>query len=272
MLKITSPQNPRFKLAMKLQSARGRKQQARFLIHGHREFGHAVAAGHVEILELFLCPEMLSDGAHQSVAGIARKCGIEVFELGRDLFQRISYGDRVDGVIAVARRFDTRLSALQPADPMLVIVVEGIEKPGNLGAVIRSADGAGVSAVISCGGQTDFFHPNTIRASMGAVLVMPCYEADSRVARDWLFQNSFAIFAAFVGAEEDYRALSFPSRSALVLGNESAGLTELWRGPPARAIALPMRGVVDSLNISVAAAVLMYEAAGKIAELATRGT
>jgi TrmH family RNA methyltransferase len=139
-------------------------------------------------------------------------------------------------------------------------VLEGVDKPGNVGAVLRSADAAGVSALIVADGGTDLFNPNAIRASLGAIFTLPVAVAPAAAVRAWLLRQGFAVFAARVDAPMCYTAVSYRGRSAFVLGSEAYGLTDRWRGEGVTPVRLPMCGVVDSLNVSAAAAVLFFEA------------
>jgi TrmH family RNA methyltransferase len=164
-------------------------------------------------------------------------------------------------VVLVAERPATELSAWSPGPNELVAVVEAAEKPGNLGAIIRTADAAGATAVIAADPVCDVFHPNAVRASLGLCFRMPIFRAESADAGRTLQKSGFAVFGAIAQEAEDYRAVDFPQRTAIVLGSEARGLTGYWRSPPVTPITIPMYGAGDSLNLSAAAAVLLFQAA-----------
>ena len=261
MIAITSPSNPKFKSALRLDSSRGRKQQGRFPIHGVRELSRAFSAN-LEFAEVFVCLDLLNRADLRTIEETCSRQNIPCFSLSLDLFRRLAYGDRQDGVVAIAIRPNVSLNQLQlSTNSLFVMVVEGLEKPGNLGAVARSADGAGAAALISANPQTDLFHPNSIRASLGTVLTMPVAEGSSAEVFEWLKANQFQIFSAIVGAERVLWEVSFASRVAIILGNEANGLGPTWKQNDVIGISLPMNGVADSLNISNTAAILAYEVA-----------
>jgi TrmH family RNA methyltransferase len=176
------------------------------------------------------------------------------------VFSKLAFGDRAEGVLGVARMPESRLDQLVLPPRPLVAVLEGIEKPGNIGAALRSADGAGVSAVILADGGTDLYNPNTIRASLGTIFSRPVIAASASDTLDWLRRTGLAIYAARTDAEQLYTAVDFTGPSAIVLGSEARGLASTWSQPDVIPIRLPMQGIADSLNISAAAAVLFYEA------------
>jgi TrmH family RNA methyltransferase len=186
---------------------------------------------------------------------------VPVFELGRDPFEKIAYGDRIDGLIAVAETRTHALSELDLPPEPLIAVIEGVEKPGNLGAILRTADGAGVDAVIVADTATDLFNPNIIRASIGTVFAVPVCVASSGDVLTWLQDRGIGIIAARVEGSVDYAAADYSGAVAIALGSEARGLSDAW-GELARAsVRVPMRGVADSLNVSATAAILFYEAA-----------
>jgi TrmH family RNA methyltransferase len=283
-VKITSPSNPRVKAAAKLRSSRHRTEQGRFLIDGLREISRALD-GKIAIDEVFVLEEQCSGKeAKQLLARLDRACNSR-FEVSRSVYDVLAYGSRMEGIVAVGQiphrsladldrvaGVDRRESPAQSENPggspastpatrrPLVAVLEGVEKPGNVGAVLRSADGAGVSAVIVADGGSDLYNPNVIRSSMGTVFTMPICSASSAETIAWLRDRRLAIYAARVDGSVDYTACNFTGPCAIVLGSEAEGLTEAWRGSDITATGLPMLGVADSLNVSAAAAVLFYEA------------
>ena len=181
-------------------------------------------------------------------------------ELGRDAFEKLAYGDRLDGVVAVAETPPRTLDELiLPPEP-LIGVVEGVEKPGNLGAILRSADGAGVNAIVVADTATDLFNPNIIRASIGTVFAVPVAVASSGDVLPWLKAHGIAIVAARVDGSVDYVDADYTGAVAIALGSEARGLSDAWGELARQSVKLPMLGVADSLNVSATAAVLFYEA------------
>lgn len=256
---IISTANPRVKAAARLRDRRGRDEQARIIIDGVREIGQAIAAG-IRITELYYLPQLCQEAAQQAILDAGRRGGAEMFEVTPPVMEKLAYGSRVEGLVAVAmapRR--TLVDLALPGQP-LVAVVEGVEKPGNLGAIVRTAEAAGVSAVIVAGGVTDLFNPNAIRASLGAMFIVPVCTAAPDAALDWLRQHGYRILAARVDGATTYTAADFRGSTAIVLGSEAAGLSDAWRGADIVGVKVPMLGQVDSLNLSATAAVLFYEA------------
>ena len=253
MLHITSPQNPRVKDAVRLRDRRHREKQGRILIDGARELRRAVAAG-VKLLETFVCAP-------------ACRCGGEVLEVSRPVFEKLAFGQRAEGLLSVAEMPRPTLTEIgnsrgltAPGAAPLIAILECIEKPGNVGAVLRSADAAGVAAVIVADPRTDLYNPNTIRASLGTIFTMPVCEAASGEVLAWLRQRKVRIFAARVDGAVPYTEVDYRGPTAIVLGSEADGLSPIWTGDDVSAVRLPMLGAADSLNVSVAAAVLFYEA------------
>jgi len=258
-MKITSTANPRVKAAAKLRNSRERAAQNRFAINGLREIGRALD-GKIKVQEFFVCEELCDRAECKPLVARLEKSGASRFDVLPSVYSVVAYGDREDGIIAVAEMMHRTLDDLQLTDSPLVAIVEGVEKPGNLGAVLRSADGAGVSAVIVADGGSDLYNPNVIRASMGTVFTLPVCVASIAETLAWLREHKFAIFAARVDGSIEYTACDFTAPCAIVLGSESDGLSDAWRGVDIQPIRLPMHGVADSLNLSTAAAVLFYEA------------
>jgi len=256
---ITSVHNPRIKSARLLRDRRGRQRQALILIDGAREIDRALAGG-VALQQVFVCPELVNPTLLEEYSKRWSEAGAEICAVTNAVWQRLAYGDRNDGVLAVARPLERALSTIAIHGPALVVVLERLEKPGNLGAVLRSADAVGAAAVIVADPATDLFNPNVIRASLGTVFTVPCCAADASETLAWLQGAGFAIFAARVDGRTAYTQANFAGRTALVLGSEADGLTSVWHSQGVTPIHLPMRGVADSLNVSATAAVLLYEA------------
>jgi len=256
---ITSAQNPRFRAALGLREARDRRQQGRILIEGPREIARALDAG-VSPIEAWVDPERLASYELKAMEGRLVATGCPIVAADARLVERLSYGERSTGLVLVAGTIRRTLDDLVVGPEALVAVVEGVEKPGNLGAVMRSADGAGVSALLVTDPATDVFNPNVIRASLGTVFSVPLAVASGSEAMAWLNANSMRIVTARVDATTDYTEADLRMPVAIVLGSEAKGLGDAWSGPDVTAVRVPMLGVADSLNVSVTAAILFYEA------------
>jgi TrmH family RNA methyltransferase len=255
---ISSTRNPRVRAAVALRDRRARDVAGESLVDGVRELERALDGG-ARILACFVDEARLS-AAGASVVMRAKAAGAEVIAVSGPVADHLAYGDRAEGVVATVAIPDLSLAALAlPADP-LVIVLEGVEKPGNLGAVLRSADGAGADAVIAADPRTDLFNPNAVRASLGTIFAVPLAAAGSDEVRDRLLAAGIRLVAARVDAEVPYTEVDLTGAVAIVLGSEADGLGSAWAHPAVIAIRLPMLGVADSLNVSTAAAVLLYEA------------
>jgi RNA methyltransferase, TrmH family len=256
---ITSVHNPRVKAAARLRDARQRTRQARFIIDGVREIERAVEAG-VKLAEVFVCHDFLASPEARALADALRATPAELVPVAPKVFEKLAYGDRTEGLLAVAIAPRRALNELQLPENPLVCVLEGVEKPGNFGAVVRSADAAGVSAVVVASGRTDVYNPNAIRASLGTVFSLPVCAAPTAEVIAWVQKQKLAIYAARVDGAADYTAVDFTRPCAIVLGSEAMGLSDAWSGALVTAIRIPMLGKANSLNVSATAAVLFYEA------------
>ncbi len=256
---IQSPQNARVKAAVKLRRGKHRRQSGRTLIDGVREIDRALD-GSVPIVEAFICPRLCKTPEAQALA--QRLEGLEAprYEVTESVFAKLAFGERTEGILIVAAPKATELADLKLPENPLIAVTESLEKPGNLGAILRSADGAGVSAVLAAAESTDLFNPNTIRASLGTIFTKPVAAADAATIRDWLVEHKIPIYAARVDGAIDYWQADFKAPAAIVLGAEATGLSDQWQGDDVTAVRIPMRGTADSLNVSAAAALLFYEA------------
>jgi RNA methyltransferase, TrmH family len=260
---ITSRQNSRVKEAVRLRGGRERREVGRFLIDGAREIARALASG-VRPVEVFVEEGggRRAEGGGPELVDKLRSARAEILTVTAEVFEKICFGERDDaGIVVVAETPRRALAELRnlPAEP-LVAVIEGVEKPGNVGAILRSADAAGVDAVIVADGGTDLFNPNTIRASLGTVFGTNVVEATTAETIVWLREKGLNVVAARPEAKVDYTAADLRGGVAIVLGSEAAGLSDAWRGESVTAVRLPMRGIADSLNVSTTAAVLFYEA------------
>jgi TrmH family RNA methyltransferase len=259
-IQITSLTNPRVKAAAKLRDRKGREAQGRIIIDGAREIGRAVAAG-VKLVELYFVDELCRDAERQRLLVAADLAGADLIEVPMPVMEKLAFGNRAEGIVAVAEQPPARnLDPLTLAGDALVAVVEGVEKPGNLGAILRTADATGVAALIVADGGTDLYNPNAIRASLGAIFTVPVCAATANETLTWLRREKFRLLAARVDASEEYSHADFRGRTAIILGSEAHGLSQSWRADDIQPIRLPLLGSIDSLNLSVTAAVLFYEA------------
>jgi len=258
-LRITSVHNPRVREAAGLRDRKQRKRTGCCLIDGVRELTRALEAQILPI-EVFFCSDMLSGADASALRGQLRETQTPTVEVTEQVFAKLAYGERADGVVAVARMPSALLADLELPHGGLVAVVEGLEKPGNLGAILRSADGAGVSAVLVADPNTDLFNPNTIRASVGTIFSVCVATSTAAEIKSWLVAREFQIIAARVDAKFDYFVADYKQATAIVLGSEAEGLSEVWRTAEVTPVRLPMLGISDSLNVSAAAAILFYEA------------
>lgn len=256
---ITSTNNPRVKDAARLRERRQRERQGRVTVDGAREIVRAIGAG-VRIVEVFVCPELCTSADSQQAFVAVQQASDSIWEVTPAVFEKLAFGERREGLVAIAVPPQVGLADMQVASGGLIAVVEGLEKPGNVGAVLRSADAAGVAAVIVADPHTDLFNPNCIRASLGAVFTRPVCQASGAETLAWLRTRGTRIVAARVDAEQCYTQFDWRGNVAVVLGSEAAGLSEIWKAADVMPVRLPMRGTVDSLNVSATAAVLFYEA------------
>lgn len=255
---IDSPQNPRVRAAAALRDRRERLAAGLTIVDGARECRRALEAG-VAVDAAFICPPLLrSDDALAAVA-LFEATGAGAVAVSERAFAKLAFGDRADGIVLVVRTPSVDLDELHMGEDPLVLVTEDVQKPGNLGAILRTADGAGCDAVIVVGG-TDLFNPNVIRASIGTAFTVPLAAATADAALAWLRANGLRIVAARVDAARQYSEAVLRGPLAIVLGSEALGLSGTWSAPDIEGIRLPMLGVADSLNVSATAAVLAYEA------------
>lgn len=252
---ISSPRNQQVKEVVRLRSRAQRDQTGLFLIEGASEVIKALESG-VSCPVLYLCGE---DRTDLLAAEVAKTSGSRVVEVAEDAYRRMAYRDARSGVIAVAEKFATTLSSLDVGDTPLILVAEALEKPGNLGTMLRTAEGAGADALIVCDQGTDIFNPNVVRASLGTVFWVPIAIASSAEAISWLTRHEVRIVASTPAASVAYNEVDLRGSRALVVGSEHAGLSEAWL-EAGEQVVIPMHGRGDSLNAAASAAVLLYEA------------
>jgi len=250
---ISSPQNPKVKRLMALQQkSSARREDSLFVVEGLREVERCIEAGY-ELDSLFCCPSLMQ-------GSLAVRDEASTFEVSPEVYARIAYRGTTEGVIAIVRMRHLGLESLRlPKDPLLV-VLESVEKPGNLGAVLRTADAARVDAVIVCDPLTDLFNPNLIRSSLGAFFTVPCVACSSAECIAFLRQRGVQILTAQLQDSRLYYDTDMRHATAIVMGTESTGLSPQWRQAADAHIRIPMLGRVDSLNVSVSAAILVFEA------------
>ena len=250
---ITSAQNPKIKNLLLLQEkSKARREQGLFVVEGRRELEHALEAG-FRARTVFVCPEIAGDFVFPGLTG-------NLIEIPEALYKKVAYREGTEGVVAEMEVQERRLEDLQLGERPLVVVLESVEKPGNLGAVLRSADAARADAVIVCDPLTDLWNPNLIRASIGAVFTVPTVCASSAETIDWLKARGIRILTAQLQDSSWYYDTDMTGGTALVMGTESTGLTDVWRRAADAHIRIPMLGRLDSLNVSVSAAILLFEA------------
>ncbi len=253
---ITSSKNPKLRLLLELQQKSSkRRKHGLFVVEGLRELQHCIEAGY-EVDTLFVCPSLLD-------LNDASLPECRTFELCKEIYEKVAYRGTTEGIIAEVKVRENGLeqlaSRLKSGSP-LIVVLESVEKPGNLGAVLRSADAAGVDAVIICDPLTDLYNPNLIRSSIGAVFTVPVATCTSEECITFLKANKIHILTAQLQDSELYYNTPMDGPTALVMGTESTGLTNQWREAADAHIRIPMLGRLDSLNVSVSAAILMFEA------------
>lgn len=252
---ITSKTNPKIKNVVRLQKSSERREQNRILIEGKREIERAVACGFV-IDTLFVCKEL--QGAERDLESEIKANIIE--EVSLEVFEKIAYREGSDGLLAVAIPKYAELKDFKLKKNPLIIVLETVEKPGNLGAVMRTADAAGVDAVIIADPRTDLFNPNAIRASIGTIFSVPLFACSSKECIEWLKSNDIKIYCTYLRASINYLEADFKEGSAIVMGTESTGISDIWVEAADQNLIIPMRGIADSLNVSVTTAIMVFEA------------
>ena len=256
---IASPSNPRVKQTVKLRQRSERDRLGLALIEGFRELRHAVRQRH-SLHTLFFCPDLFLGENEAALIEQAVRQGAQTASCTEKVFRKLSYRDRPDGLLAVAAKAGSSLAEVRIGKDALVVVAESIEKPGNLGAILRSADAVGAAAALVCDPATDINNPNVGRASIGTLFCLPVVETSSAEALAWLRRHRFFIVAASPHAEQIYTRTALPARTAIVVGSEQYGLGKTWTDQADALVRIPMRGQADSLNVASATTLLLYEA------------
>lgn len=255
---ITSVQNPRIKNFAHLQKAKERKEQNVFVVEGLKEYKQAIRHKY-QFASIFVCFDLISEAHFKAIsAGINHD--VEVYPVSKDVFDKIAYREGSGGIIALARPKSHGLSDLILKSNPLLLILEAVEKPGNLGAILRTADAAGVDAVIVCDPQTDIYNPNVVRSSIGCLFSVPMAVCHSDEAIAWLKSQNIAIYSTYLKAAVAYTDVDFKRASAIVMGTEADGITDLWVNASTQNIIIPMQGSADSMNVSTATAVVVFEA------------
>lgn len=255
MKQITSSQNPFIKSLVLLQEkAKARKQSGTFLIEGIREIELAIK-GNYEIETILICFEVIDKSFNPSIFQ-----SLNTIEISKEVYQKLAYRDTTEGIIAVAKTKSHQLLDLQLPENPLILVMESIEKPGNIGAMLRTCDAAKVDAVIIANPKTDLYNPNMVRSSVGCLFTNQIATASTEETIAFLQQNNINFYSATLQNSTPYHTQNFTKPTALVVGTEATGLTEPWREKATQNIIIPMQGEIDSMNVSVAAAILLFEA------------
>lgn len=257
MEKITSLQNPRIKNIAKLSKAKERREQNLFIIEGARELMLAQMAGYT-IDTVFICPELFQKSDYPDMLSCIDKQ--KIIEVTQAVFDKIAYREGSDGLLTLAKPKKHTLDSLKISDNPFIIILEAVEKPGNLGAILRTADAAQVDAVIICDPATDLYNANAIRSSVGCLFTVPTAVCTSSEALNFMQSKGIKTFAAELQASQWYQDTNFKTSSAIVMGTEADGLTSFWLENADARVKIPMRGKIDSLNVSVSTAVITFEA------------
>lgn len=256
MKQITSAQNPLIKNLVQLQEkAKARRQSGTFLIEGKREIELARKGGY-EIETALFVEGMLTETEVKSLAGRQT----ELIEISREVYQKLAYRDTTEGIIAIAKTKSLKLEDLELGDNPLVLVMEATEKPGNIGAMLRTADAANLDAVIIANPKSDLYNPNIVRSSVGCLFTNNIATGTTEEVIAFLRSKNINIYCATLQDSAPYHTQDYTAPSALVVGTEATGLTDEWRSASTKNIIIPMQGAIDSMNVSVAAAILIFEA------------
>jgi RNA methyltransferase, TrmH family len=256
MKQITSAQNPFIKSLVLLQEkSKARKQSGTFLIEGLREIELA-RKGNYEIETILFVPEITDN---QIISKFSNS-QIDFIEISKEVYQKLAYRDTTEGILAVAKTKSLSLSDIQLPENPLIVVMEAIEKPGNIGAMLRTCDAANIDAVIIANPKTDLYNPNIVRSSVGCLFTNQIATATTEETIDFLQKNNISFYSATLQNSTAYHTQNYSQPTALVVGTEATGLSQLWRDKATQNIIIPMQGEIDSMNVSVAAAILIFEA------------
>ncbi|WP_330442915.1 TrmH family RNA methyltransferase [Flavobacterium sp. C4GT6] len=256
MKQISSTQNPYIKSLVQLQDkAKARRQSGTFLIEGQREIMLAAKGGYTAETILFV-PDMISESQVRELS----QPDTELIEISRDVYQKLAYRDTTEGILAVAKTKTLSLDDLKLGDNPLIMVAEATEKPGNIGAILRTADAANLDAVIIANPKSDMYNPNIVRSSVGCLFTNQIATGSTTEVIEYLKNKGISIYCATLQESTYYHTQNYTTPTALVVGTEATGLTQEWRDASTKNIIIPMQGEIDSMNVSVAAAILIFEA------------
>ncbi len=249
---ISSLQNPKVKNLVKLiEKSSERRSQNLIVVEGQRELGLAISAG-MEIEQLYFCAD-LGANEHELKA-------LQYFEVSREVFAKVAYREKSDGYIALLKPRYYALDTLVLSENPFIIILESLEKPGNLGAILRTADAANIDAVVICDPKTDIYNPNAIRSSVGCIFTVPIVVTTNEEVKNWLVKNNINHYSAALTARKIYTEIDFNLPSAIIMGTEATGLSDFWLNDTNNQIKIPMEGKIDSLNVSISTAILTFEA------------
>ncbi|WP_298137309.1 RNA methyltransferase [Flavobacterium sp.] len=263
MKQITSIQNPFIKSLVQLQEkAKSRKQSGTFLIEGKREIELAIK-GNYELETILFLPELIAENDLNKlfvIPSAVEVTRIELIEINKEVYQKLAYRDTTEGIIAIAKTKSLQLSDLRLPKNPLILVMESIEKPGNIGAMLRTCDAAKVDAVILANPKTDLYNPNIVRSSVGCLFTNQIASGTTDEVIAFLKQYNINIYGATLQNSNAYHEINYTTPTALIVGTEATGLTQAWRDNATQNIIIPMQGEIDSMNVSVASAILIFEA------------
>ena len=257
--KITSLQNPRVKQLVKLRDRRPRDAAGVFMVEGYRQIRRALEKN-VTLQELYFSPDWFLGENENALIKQAEESGALLIELSKDAFAKVAYRERPDGLLALAPQWERSLDDLKLPEEPFLLVVEAIEKPGNLGTILRSADAAGCDGVIVCDPVTDIFNPNVVRASTGVLFSVPLVVAESEQVHAWLKSKNIRIVATTPAAEQLYTDTDLRGPMAVIMGSEQYGLSDFWLQNADQPVRIPMAGQADSLNVAMATIITLFEA------------
>ncbi len=256
MKQITSIQNPLIKSLVLLQEkAKARKESGTFLIEGKREIELATK-GNYQLETILFLPELITENEINKLV----KSKVELIEITKEVYQKLAYRDTTEGILAIAKTKTLSLNYLKLPENALILVMESIEKPGNIGAMLRTCDAANIDAVIIANPKTDLYNPNIVRSSVGCLFTNQIATDTTENVIQFLKDKKIAIFSATLQNSNFYHTQDYTTASALVVGTEATGLTQAWRDNATQNIIIPMQGEIDSMNVSVASAILLFEA------------
>lgn len=255
--KITSTRNPGIRSLIKLRKPRNREKEGLFVVEGIRETVMAMEAGFT-MHSAFICPELSGGKLPGKIERLTARHPM-ASEISQNVYEAISYRENHDGIITVFHTRRQKLAGIMLNPDSMIVVLETVEKPGNLGAIARTAEAAGCDALLVCNPQTDIFNPNVIRSSLGCIFKFPVVSCTNQEALEWLKQNNFRIVATWLEASKSVFYSDLTGRVAIVMGSEADGITRFWVKNSTERVLIPMFGRVNSLNVSAATAMMVYE-------------